>query len=102
MPDDSEIVIYGGLAESAIMFDPSAFIFQNKRVSGIWLPAWLAKRGLVHTARTALKARRLIAGELGSAISARLPLQGAAQGIADYAANMGAGKVIFVPADGQP
>jgi hypothetical protein len=46
-----------------------------------------------------LQVRRLISGELGSEIRARLPLSAATQGLADYAANMSAGKVLFIPAN---
>lgn len=101
MPPDSEIVIYGGLSEAAISVDPSVFIFENKRISGYWLPQYVAKRGLLRAALLEFRARNLIAGELGSEIHARLPFEAAAQGLADYAANMSAGKVIFVPAEGQ-
>ncbi len=97
MPRNSEIVVYGALSESAVTFDPAAFIFQNKRVTGFWLPKWIPNRGLPRMAPLLLKVRNLISTELASQVHARLPLEAASQGLADYAANMSAGKVIFVP-----
>jgi NADPH:quinone reductase len=97
MPQRSEIIIYGGLSESAVTFDPGKFIFEGKQVSGFWLPVWLARHGTLNTGRLILKVRNLITGELSSEIRDRISLKDAARGLADYNANMSAGKVLFVP-----
>ena len=52
---------------------------------------------LLRQLRIANQVQKLLAGELKTEIRARLPLEKAAEGLAQYAANMTVGKVLLVP-----
>jgi NADPH:quinone reductase-like Zn-dependent oxidoreductase len=97
MPKHSEIMIYGALAEAEVVAHPGLFIFEDKRISGFWTSERTGRIGLMRTAPLILKARGMLSSELVSTIHARYPLSAAAEALADYSANMSAGKVLFVP-----
>jgi len=96
-PDGSRMLIYGGLSLKGIQIDPESLIFESKRVEGFWLSAWLRHKNMLAQLRTANQVQELLGGDLKTEIRERLPLEGAAEGLAHYAANMTAGKVLLVP-----
>src|SRR5215472_12930657 len=96
-PQGSRMLVYGGLSLRAVEIDPSSLIFEGKHVEGFWLSAWLRGNNLLSQLRIANQVQKLLAGELKTEIRARLPLEKAAEGLAQYAANMTAGKVLLVP-----
>jgi hypothetical protein len=69
-------------------------------VEGFWLSAWLRKHNLLSQLRVARQVQELLGGDLKTDIRARLPLEKAAEGLAQYAANMTAGKVLIMPEGG--
>jgi hypothetical protein len=72
-------------------------IFEGKHVEGFWLSAWLRRRNLLSQLRIAREVQGLLGSDLKTEIRARLPLEKAAEALAQYAANMTAGKVLLVP-----
>jgi NADPH:quinone reductase-like Zn-dependent oxidoreductase len=96
-PQRSRMLVYGGLSLKPVEVDPGSLIFEEKHVEGFWLSAWLRGNNLLRQLRIANQVQKLLAGELKTEIRARLPLEKAAEGLAQYAANMTAGKVLLVP-----
>ncbi len=96
-PQGARLIVYGALSLGAVHADPSSLIFESKHVEGFWLSAWLRDRGLVGQLRMARQVQGLLASELKTEIQARFPLEQAAQALAQYTANMSAGKVLLVP-----
>ena len=91
------MLIYGGLSMQGVTLDPGSLIFEEKHVEGFWLSAWLRNRNILSQLRVARQVQELLGGELKTEIRARLPLEKAGDGLAQYAADMSAGKVLLVP-----
>jgi NADPH:quinone reductase-like Zn-dependent oxidoreductase len=96
-PEGSRMLVYGGLSLKPAEIDLGSLIFEGKRVEGFWLSAWLRRHNLLSQLRMTSQVQSLLAGDLKTEIRARLPLDKAAEGLAQYAANMTAGKVLLVP-----
>ena len=96
-PQGGRMLVYGGLSLRAVEIDPSSLIFEGKHLEGFWLSAWLRKRNMISQLRVARQVQALLAAELKTEIRARLPLEKAAEAVAQYAADMTAGKVLLVP-----
>lgn len=96
-PQGSRMLVYGGLSLKAVEVDPGSLIFEAKHVEGFWLSAWLRQRNMLSQLRVARQVQELLGSDLKTEIRARLPLEKAADGLAQYAANMTAGKVLLVP-----
>lgn len=96
-PAGSRMLVYGGLSLKPVEIDPGSLIFERKRVEGFWLSAWLQGRNLLSQLSVARQVQELLAGDLKTEIRARLPLEKAAEGLSQYAANMTAGKVLIAP-----
>jgi NADPH:quinone reductase len=96
-PRDSRMLIYGGLCLKPAEIDPEALIFGEKHIEGFWLSAWLRHRNILSQLRMARQVQGLLGSDLKTEIRARLPLEKAAGGLAQYAADMTAGKVLLMP-----
>lgn len=96
-PKGSRMIVYGALSLEAVQADPGSLIFEGKSVEGFWLSAWLASRSLLGRARIAGQVQKLLATELKSEIRERYPLADVPRALAEYAANMTAGKPLIVP-----
>jgi NADPH:quinone reductase-like Zn-dependent oxidoreductase len=96
-PQGSRMLVYGGLSMQGVTLDPSSLIFEGKRVEGFWLSAWMRRRNILSQLRTASQVQKLLGSELKTEIRARLPLEKAADGLSQYAADMSAGKVLLAP-----
>jgi NADPH:quinone reductase-like Zn-dependent oxidoreductase len=96
-PRGTRMLVYGGLSMQGVTIDPGSLIFEEKHVEGFWLTAWLRHRNILSQLRVARQVQELLGSELKTEIRARLPLEKAAEGLAQYAADMSAGKVLLVP-----
>ncbi len=96
-PRGSRLLIYGALSREPSRIDPGSLIFEGKRVEGFWLSSWLRSKTLLGQLRIAGKVQGLLGTDLRTDIQARLPLEGAARGLEQYATHMTSGKVLFVP-----
>lgn len=96
-PQGSRMLVYGGLSLKPVEIDPASLIFEGKHVAGFWLSGWLRGRNLLSQLRTARQVQGLLASDLKTEIRARLPLEHAAEGLAQYSAEMTAGKVLLLP-----
>lgn len=96
-PQGSRMLIYGGLSMQGVTLDPASLVFEGKRVEGFWLSAWLRRRNMLSQLRVARQVQQLLGSDLKTEIRARLPLEKAADGLRQYAADMTAGKVLIMP-----
>ncbi len=91
------MLVYGDLSLQGVTLDPGSLIFEGKHVEGFWLSGWLRKRNLLSRLSVARHVQELLGSDLKTEIRARLPLEKAADGLSQYAADMTAGKVLLVP-----
>ncbi|MGA3211911.1 MAG: zinc-binding dehydrogenase [Terriglobales bacterium] len=96
-PNGSRLLVYGALSVEASQIDPTSLIFEGKTVEGFWLSAWLRRLSMLGQLRVSRQVQRLLAGDLKTEIQARIPLEQAAAGLQQYAANMTSGKILIVP-----
>lgn len=96
-PKHSRMLVYGALSMAAVQADPGSLIFEDKKVEGFWLSAWLARQRFHQKVRLSRQIQSLLATDLKSDIRAKVPLDQAATAIQQYAANMTAGKFLITP-----
>jgi NADPH:quinone reductase len=96
-PRASRLLVYGALSLQASQADPSSLIFEEKRLEGFWLTAWLRSRNLFAQLVLARQIQDLLRTDLKTEFQAKLPLQEAPRALQQYAANMTAGKVLLLP-----
>lgn len=101
MAPGGRLIVYGALSLGASTADPRSLIFERKRLEGFWLSDWLRSQNVVEKFITSRRVQHLLAAELQTEVRARLPLEEAARGLADYTSNMTGGKVLFVPGLGK-
>jgi len=96
MPAGSRLILYGALSESPLMADPRDLIFERKRIEGFWLADWLGKRSVLGQLHLARQIQSMLGDLLASEVAARYPLSEVHRALADYQANMTAGKRLIV------
>lgn len=100
LPRGGQVLVYGALSLEAAQVNPAALIFEGKRVAGFWLTEWLRGMSLWERFRVARQVQGMLAGDLQSLVQARVPLAAGSEALGQYARNMSAGKVLFVPSIG--
>jgi NADPH2:quinone reductase len=95
-PPRSRLLVYGGLSLAPSQADPGSLIFEEKHLEGFWLSAWLRRKNLLAQMRIGGNVQELLGSDLKSEVHARMPLSDAARGLAEYQANMTAGKVLLM------
>lgn len=98
MPRGGKVVVYGGLSEQPCAIAPGELIFGGKTLEGFWLSSWIKARSLLQVGAAGVRVQNLLRTDFRSAVRARLSLEEAHKGLADYAARMTEGKVLFTPA----
>lgn len=92
----SEVLVYGALEQSAVQLHPGKLIFREATVRGFWLSQWLPRQGLPRLLMAAREATQALGGGFAVSEVARIvPPEAAQDGIAEYAANMSAGKTLI-------
>ncbi|MEQ8367687.1 MAG: zinc-binding dehydrogenase [Roseicyclus sp.] len=92
----SEILVYGALAQKAVSLHPGTLIFKEVTVRGFWLSKWLPRKSLpevVWHARAATRALR--GGFVVSEVARIVPMEEALAGLKAYEADMSAGKTLI-------
>jgi NADPH:quinone reductase len=97
MPRGGRALVYGGLSLEPARVNPAALIFEGKHLSGFWLSEWLRGMSMWDRLRVARQVQRMLAGDLRTRVQARMPLEAGFNALEQYAQNMSAGKVLFVP-----
>ncbi len=99
MPDDSELVVYGGLSNKPISdISSMEMIFKNKIVSGFNLGAWkdLLDEGEFEKVSKIIQ-DKFIAGEWKTQIRQVVPFDQITDALKGYLGNMSGGKVLLKP-----
>jgi len=98
LPEGGHVVIYGGLSFEPGSIEPTQAIYENKSISGFYLPTWLATKNTLTVLQIiGRRVAPLLRTDLSSEVGTRTPLDGASDAIAAYAGNMSAGKVLIKP-----
>lgn len=94
------LVLYGTLDPEPVTLPSRRLMMPAARVSGFYLPAWLAGRSALHNLRTVQAVRRAVAaGRLRSRVEARFPLERVREAIAAATRPGRQGKVLLeIPA----
>lgn len=100
LPEGGSVTVFGGLSEQECRVDPGDLIFGGKKVDGFWLAGW-GRKGFGREQLKALVGVPSLMGRgLETPVRARLPLESAGEAVRIAAADMAAGKVLFVPGQG--
>jgi NADPH:quinone reductase-like Zn-dependent oxidoreductase len=92
MPEGSVAIVYGSLSSQRI--EPGSV--SSQRITGFFLPNWIAKRNILQVGMDVLRVQRLAANVLQTTIQKRFPLSEIRQAIELYQANPTAGKILLV------
>jgi NADPH:quinone reductase-like Zn-dependent oxidoreductase len=97
MPPGARVVVYGALSMEGCLLHPGSLIFEDKRVEGFWLSQWIRSQSFFARLRTSRAVQKRLDNDLRTQVRARLPLDGAAEGIRQYEGQMTGGKVLLLP-----
>ena len=97
LPNNSHVIVYGGLSGDACEVRPGALIFQHQTIHGFWLSGYLSGMNPIRILRLSRSVQKLIRNELRSEIRERYGLEGVARAVQDYTTTMSGGKVLIVP-----
>ena len=98
MCENSVVYVYGSLSKEPIKgINPSAIIFNNKRVEGLWLQKWIKSKNILQRWNISNKVVGLLPTILKTDISKEFSLDGVNDALYFYKKNMSAGKVVFRP-----
>ncbi len=95
-PPGSKALVYGSLSGQKLEITRQNASDRDKRVSGFYLPDWIAKKNILQVLWDMQRVQRLAAKELQTTIQKHFPLSAVQQAIKQYQANPTAGKVLFV------
>jgi len=96
-PRGSRLLVYGALSAAASQADPASLIFENKRLEGFHLTAWLSRKNMLSQLRVTRQIQELLGSDLKTEIQARIPLEEAGRALEGYTTHMTAGKILLVP-----
>ena len=97
MPRRSRIWVYGALSEQPVAMTPGSLIFDEARVEGFWLSAWMRDAGLVEIARAGMYVQDHFHELFDSPVQGTFGLDAVGDAFAAYAADMTRGKALLVP-----
>ncbi|MEZ5082543.1 MAG: zinc-binding dehydrogenase [Bacteroidales bacterium] len=99
MPENSQVVVYGGLSgEKVSMVDVMGIIFNKKSISGFNLNDWIPTLSKERFVKMTDEIQDMfISGEFFTTIQAEFPLDDVVKGLRTYIKSMSSGKVLFVP-----
>lgn len=99
MPENSEVVVYGGLSgENISSIDVMGIIFNKKSISGFNLNDWIPSLSKEEFKQLTDEVQDMfISGEFNTAIQAEFPLEDVVKGLRAYIKSMSSGKVLFKP-----
>ncbi|MFA5416818.1 MAG: zinc-binding dehydrogenase [Bacteroidales bacterium] len=99
MPQDSELVVYGGLSNKP-MNDLSVMdiIFRDKLISGFNLSSWMQELEEAELEAISIRLQdQFISGKWKTQIQSTIPLEEVVSGLRSYLGNMSKGKVLLKP-----
>jgi NADPH:quinone reductase-like Zn-dependent oxidoreductase len=95
-PAGSTVVVYGYLAREPSVIEATTFLYEEKELTGFYLPNWLAKKGLFQVLRDTSRVQQLAGTDLQTTVQRRVPLSAAQEALELYQGNMTAGKVLLL------
>ena len=95
MPDNSRVVIYGGLSGETVPVQAGRLIFGGQRLEGFWLSTWIARQRGWAMIRLARRIQKMLANDLRTEVRAVVPLSDASRAVRSYQQDMSAGKVLI-------
>ena len=95
-PYNSTILLYSRLSDQNSVLDPRTALIKNLHFDGWFLGNWLREKNLLQVLWLSQQTQSLMASDLQSTVTRRLPLAAAQQGIEAYYSNMTAGKFLLV------
>lgn len=97
LPRNGRVIVYGALSQEPSQVEAGQLIFKNKSVSGFWLSTWLRENNILSVLTTAYQVQSLLGSDLKTEVRARLSLEEAVIGLAQYTTQMTHGKILFIP-----
>jgi NADPH:quinone reductase-like Zn-dependent oxidoreductase len=96
LPKGAQMIVYGAISEQGCLIDPRSLIFDGKRLEGFWLAGWARQKSILGQIYAATQVQKYLASDLKTEVRARLPLEEAAKGLQQYAAQMTEGKILLI------
>lgn len=95
MPNESRLIIYGGLEGQPVSIGVDQFVFRNKQIGGFWLTTWMREQPMAMIA--AWNAVQESSDDFKSDVRGRYPIDQFGEALAAYEAQMSGGKILIVP-----
>lgn len=95
VPHGSRIFVYGRLSNEDSIYNPSAFISEEKQVHGFLLNHWLKNAGMLKKLQTINIVKNLLTIDLGTSVQRLFPPEEINEAIEIYKNNMSKGKVLI-------
>jgi NADPH:quinone reductase len=97
MPKNSRVRLYGALSEQPVSLNPGALIFSGKSLDGFYLTELFRPQTLPQLLLGAVEVQSLLGESHTTTVASRRRLDDAPKAVAEYLADMTAGKVLLVP-----
>lgn len=95
-PYNSTFLLYSRLSGANSVIDARTALNKNLHFHGWFLANWLKEKNLLQVILTAQRAQSLLATDLRSPVSKRMPLAAVQEALDTYQKNMTAGKILLV------
>lgn len=95
VPSGSRMYVYGRLSNEDSVYNPSAFISEEKQVHGFLLNHWLKNSGMLKKLKTINTVKKLLKNDLSSLIHRQFPPEEISEAIDYYKNSMSKGKVLI-------
>jgi NADPH:quinone reductase-like Zn-dependent oxidoreductase len=97
MPDDSKLVVYGGLSNKDISgLNTMSIIFNKKKIHGFSLPDWKNEVENINSVSEYLQ-DKFINGDFKTKIQGLIQMEDVVKGLRNYISNMSMGKILIKP-----
>ncbi len=97
MPRRSTVVLYGALSEEPCQLNPGDLIFAGKTLRGFWLSDLFTPQGLQQLQAGARTVQEHLTTDYASPVRGTYRLEDAVGALAEYQADMTAGKILLTP-----
>jgi len=97
MPNKSQILVYGALAEKACSgISPLDLIFKEKQVRGFWLTQWIRSKGMLGMFKISSRVQDLIkSGDIHTEVVEEVSLEDVKDALLRYSREMTRGKILI-------
>ena len=97
LPKGGEVMVYGALSEQETIVPHGRFIFEDKKISGFWLPKWINEQSMFTLLQSFKKVQKFLCSQHEIQIRNRMSLAQVIEGLNTFTENMSEGKILIKP-----